>query len=380
LYYLTAGLSLVIISYIIKSISRLNDLINRKVVTNILLSSLTLFLFLFIIELSLIPIFRIPDKLTTIFMRDDELGWKLRPGAEDVWGGVKVSINDKGLQGPELSYDKPDNVKRILYLGDSVTFGYMLENYKQAFPYQIEEILEDNLRVEIETINVGVGGYSPWQEYIFLTREGVKYDADLVVLGFVLNDITEKFGLIRFGGEDFGGQLWHNTQSRLSWLFESRIAYVIRWVSAKVRFGRDIEQGAKLTERIAVNSLIERPDSPNVKKAWELTLNNVEKIFDYCKEREIPLLLIIFPYAFQLDSMNADPIPQKILTQFAVDGNIPVIDLLPVLADKMMIEEKRSSDYFLDHSHLSMAGSRVVADVIAGYIQGERLNYLFTAD
>ena len=68
-------------------------------------------------ELVLSPIAR---RYTTIFMRDRQLGWRLRPGAQDYWGDVLVHINSKGLRGPELDYARRPGTTRLLYLGDSV--------------------------------------------------------------------------------------------------------------------------------------------------------------------------------------------------------------------------------------------------------------------
>ena len=105
---------------------------------------------------------------TGIFVKDRELGWKLKPNVEDKWGGVKVKINSKGLRGPEINYRKLPHVRRILFLGDSVTFGYLLERDDQTYPSQVARILKKKLLLAVESINAGVGGYSPWQEYSLL--------------------------------------------------------------------------------------------------------------------------------------------------------------------------------------------------------------------
>lgn len=59
----------------------------------------------------------------------------------------------------------------------------------------------------VETINASVSGYSPWQQAIYLQNEGLRYAPDVVVVAFVLNDATEKFELLRFGGAWEGWQL-----------------------------------------------------------------------------------------------------------------------------------------------------------------------------
>ena len=189
--------------------------IDQVRVANLVLAATALAFWLSIFELSLRPFAQLGEK-TSIFQRDDLLGWKLRPGANDEWNGTRVQINNKGLRGPEVDYTKPNNVKRILYLGDSVTFGFLIESATQTFPYLAEPQLEKALHCKVETVNMAVGGYSPWQQLEQLRSEGLKYQPDLVIVGFVLNDITEKIQLARFGGTSEGFQLEHSTQSWLS--------------------------------------------------------------------------------------------------------------------------------------------------------------------
>ncbi|MDP8287340.1 MAG: SGNH/GDSL hydrolase family protein, partial [Candidatus Electryonea clarkiae] len=179
-------------------------------VLNILLLILVLYLPISILEITLAP-FVGDDKPTSIFTHDMKRIWKLKPNAEDYWGGQIVKINNKGLRGREVEYGKPEGVIRILYLGDSVTFGYRLINDEDCFPDKTEPILEENLGCEIETVNAGIGGYSPWQEHLYLIEEGVKYNPDAVVLILVLNDFTQKFMLTRFGGFWEGYQLAMNS-------------------------------------------------------------------------------------------------------------------------------------------------------------------------
>jgi lysophospholipase L1-like esterase len=338
-----------------------------------LFATIPVFTLILILEFSLFP-FAKSLKYTTIFVRDSELGWKLRSNSEDLWGGVIVKINSKGLRGPELDYAKRNSVKRILHLGDSVTFGYKLKSYELTFPYLIEGIIEDELEYEIETINAGVAGYSPWQEYIYFSTEGIKYEPDLVVLPFVMNDVTEKFGLIRFGGKGEGEQL-RMTASRIIDKFfrRSNIIYFAKKITARIRFGSNIQQGAQQEETLNIYALAHHPDRQDVKEAWKITLQNLGKIFDFAKDRDIPVILVVFPVTFQFDDVKNLSTPQKILSKYAFDNKVQTVDLLQILYEKMEKEGTKPEDYFLDRGHLSTAGSEVTARILADFIQQEGL-------
>ena len=369
-YFLSAGLIFVAISECVRRISWLDSVTRREIVARALLSFLAIFLPIALLELSLRPFASFPDPKTTIYVKDPELGWRLKPNSEDVWSGQKVQINSKGLRGPELEYAKPAHVLRVLYLGDSVTFGDELPSYEQSFPYLTKAILERRLTHSVETINSGVSGYTPWQEDIYLKREGIKFSPDLVVVGFVLNDVTEKFELTRFGGSGEGWQISHTYSSYFEQLADrSSIAYFARRLGAKLRFGRDVREGAKKKETLDVRSLVDNPDRADVRRAWEITLEELDGISDFCRERRIPAILVAFPFRFQFDEVNTTATPQKILNQYAEKKGIPMLDLLPILAERMKQEGLRPEDYFFDSNHFTVHGNQVVAEFIGDFIE-----------
>ncbi len=107
-------------------------------------------------------------------------------------------INRQGMRDDrDFSYKKPDGVRRIISLGDSYTIGYEVD-VDQTF----SAVLERELRKaghDVEVLNAGVSGFSNAEEALYLERELLKYDPDLVVLSFYVNDLTDnaRTGLFR---------------------------------------------------------------------------------------------------------------------------------------------------------------------------------------
>ena len=66
-----------------------------------------------------------PEK--TVLQRHPTRGWTNRPGWIEQHEGRVVRINSKGLRGPEMPYEKPDGERRILFLGESLTFGVRVD-------------------------------------------------------------------------------------------------------------------------------------------------------------------------------------------------------------------------------------------------------------
>ena len=119
-------------------------------------------------------------------------GWVLEPGGSYLnrmgEAKVRVAYNSKGFRDVEHTVENPHRVFRILVLGDSFMEAYSVE-LNQAFHKRVEQFAGD-VGKEIETINLGVGGYGTLQEYLLFRELGVAYAPDLVLLSFyVANDL-----------------------------------------------------------------------------------------------------------------------------------------------------------------------------------------------
>lgn len=345
----------------------------REAVARVLLSVLVLLVPAAAAELALRPFVPLHHKNTSAFVADKTLGWRLVPQSTYTWGG-NDKINGKGLRGPEVPYEKPTGVFRILWLGDSVTIGYLLDSWRLTFPYVAQSLLDAGEPGGYETINAGIDGYSPWQQHLWLAGEGIRYGPDLVVVCFVLNDVTEKFSLVRFGGTDIGFQLQHTATTFLDRAADS-IALVVclRKLSLHLRFGRDANEGVREAERLEVSWLEERPDDPRVRKAWDATRDEIDRIVALCRARAVRVAFVVFPFRFQFDGDPGSAHAQRTLLEWARARGVPALDLLPPLAEALVREGAKPGDYFLDQDHLSPRGSRVVAEMIVEFLTRERL-------
>ncbi|MDP3920149.1 MAG: hypothetical protein Q8R76_05020 [Candidatus Omnitrophota bacterium] len=101
---------------------------------------------------------------------------------------MTVGINTKGLRNPETPYEKSPSRYRILFLGDSFTYGTGVEEH-QTFVAGVNK----KIAAYGEAINGGAPGSSTADEFRFLQSEGIKYSPDSVVLCFFQNDIQDNF-------------------------------------------------------------------------------------------------------------------------------------------------------------------------------------------
>jgi len=151
----------------------------------------TLFaLFLSEIALRLIgldPLYVSPER-DRFWKYDSLLGWAHQPRQEGIFETPQfrtfVRINENGLRDRQHSYERQNDIERILVLGDSFAWGYGVEE-SERFSQQLEESLG------VEVINAGVSGYSTDQELLWYRSEGIKYETDLVILVLAGNDVGD---------------------------------------------------------------------------------------------------------------------------------------------------------------------------------------------
>lgn len=102
--------------------------------------------------------------------------------------GIRCTTNSLGLRNREVAQPKPERTYRILALGDSTVFGWGVPR-AATFSQRLEQELnaaQDALNVEV--INAGVPGYSLYQVWTYLRREGIRLEPDLLIVETNFND------------------------------------------------------------------------------------------------------------------------------------------------------------------------------------------------
>jgi hypothetical protein len=243
----------------------------------------------------------------------------MKPGSHYEWQSIPVDINSHGLRGPETTYEKPPATFRILNLGDSIVMGWGVreENtYGRRLESMLNEERSGDLRFEV--INAGVPGWNLENALAYLQAEGLKYEPDLILLGLtVVNDIKGDSALLA-----------DNQQPLIKWLRSN--TYFWPFLTVQLRW---LEARAEGRERIDVIDPPTNPDKyyPTDPEAeqWKEFWNQVSAINRLAREKDVPVVLIIFPLEFQVIDESYPTLPQKLLTAKATEAGIPVVDLLP---------------------------------------------------
>jgi len=118
----------------------------------------------------------------------------LKPGVEGRLadtGEVHYRVNSDGFRGSRPSRPKPSGVVRWVVIGDSIAFGYGVqeeETFARVLETRLRELAPEP---RVEVVNLGVGGYNAWNESELLKDVGAGYEPDLVLVQFCINDLND---------------------------------------------------------------------------------------------------------------------------------------------------------------------------------------------
>jgi HEAT repeat protein/lysophospholipase L1-like esterase len=216
------------------------------------------------------------------------------------------AFNRDGVRDRAHAVEKPEGVRRVVCLGDSVTLGYPGPP-EEAYP----RVLEKRIEAEgpgVEVFNVALMAWSTRQERLAYERIARKYRPDQVILGICLNDPQE---------------LQNNLSRPSPWLtgLYRRSALARRIVNAE---GREIE---------SVQQLFVNPGSTAVRAGMSLFFHELRQLRDEVRKDGVDFAAVVFPYEGQVDRDPPPPLAQDEIKAWCARESIAVLDVLPTLRE-----------------------------------------------
>jgi hypothetical protein len=264
-----------------------------------------------------------------------------------------IAINSDGFRGPEYSVSKPKNTFRIIMLGDSETFSFMLPQ-NDALSSQLQELLNKNSpSLHYEVLNFGVEGYNTLQELEQLKTKGLKYQPDLIILNYVLNDPEP-------------GEYYFNKT------FLMRHSALVRYFTCRIKKAMIKRERKRLKLRNEVDHYfyLHQPKYfVHVKEA-------ILEVSDIAKSGGGKLVVVIFP-ASSLevkDFRDSYPYyPLHALVKSITSDKIIFIDLIDEFNRLGLSPQDVSINYVYNESHKNASALRVAADYIYGILKSQKL-------
>ena len=346
-----------------------------------------------LIELGLAIFYPIPFSLekNMYFEPDPYTGFRHKALSQGSYPtGIDALANSRGHRDAEVEIPKPAGIFRILMIGDSFTVGANVEQ-SEAYPQQLERILNAGAGGKFEVVNAGVGGWSPFQYAEFLEHYGELYQPDLVLVGlFVGNDIY----LDRFAVEQ--------TLTAVLGRRVSREAVLNRWTTLRI-LAYENSHTARALMRIKPDNMNfvrddctdfteyyvaiqkKRIDAHKAKPTGEesqLAIANVaelKRMQSIANEMGVKLLVVVLPDENQINPALQEQVipadeqreydfnmPQKFLQDIFETQDIASLDLLDVIrSDERCL--------YMNDTHWVPAGHLLVAEQIRDYLRSSGL-------
>ena len=306
---------------------------------------------------------------------DSELGWTAQPDSEKkhkhpILGfDVTYEINENGLRGKKYPLEKPNDVYRIMILGDSNGFGWGNEEEKHF------AALIDSRYENVQVINLSLSGYGTDQEYIRFVKEGLQYKPDLVIVQVTPNDFEE----IQFP--------FYNRKPKPHFIFDADDELVLRNVPVTVAGDYAKQYYSELfpfpfKEWMIWNSyaylFINEKYQPIRKKYFSKEqTSNRPKIERYTPESINLFKSIIAKLKQELESNNIRGIvfhawPEISHKKYIEDAALPVIDLYPDIVKAGENTDQRI--IYEDGVHWTSYGHQIIANGLTREL--EKINLL----
>ena len=266
-------------------------------------------------------------------------------------------------EGNEFVTEKPAGARRLVFLGDSFTFGEGVK-FEDTYPEVTATLLRKHVKPpgSVRSYDLGVGGYNTTAE-LFVLRNwgGLALQPDAVVLGYVLNDAEGPL----FEWDQTGQPL------RVGTAVEALappatppddLLGQLHTVQLWRRWSADRESGRAVVDYYR---RLYEDSSPG----WQESRRALETIIQECGERKIPCYVVIFPMLLQLDDRYPFLAVHEKVNAVASAAGATVIDLFPLL------KGRRAEDLWVHpvDQHPNEIVHRIAAEALAKKLEGQGL-------
>jgi lysophospholipase L1-like esterase len=227
--------------------------------------------------------------------------------------------NPFGLRSFHVNEDKPDGVRRIVVLGDSFTWGDQIAELESTWPYVMERALRDR-GLKVQVLNLAEPGFTTVNSAERLELLGWRFQPDLVVLQFLLNDPLPSAPGGRAESESWLFPVW-NLPPEIEAV--RRHSYLYAFLN-----DRSVALQMRYQFRDGYASLF---DDDFV--GWKDCRRAMESMTLSCRGRGLPIMMAVFP-ALQgaLDETYEHRELHLKVMAVAHGLNLPAVDLTTVLA------------------------------------------------
>jgi hypothetical protein len=304
---------------------------------------------------------------------DDRFGWKMKPSGDFHlrWEhyDYRLQTNSLGFVGPEYPVQKSPKTLRIMLTGDAFTSAEGVDT-QQSWARLLEQKLAAKFPDrKVEVLNFAITGYGPNQYLATIQEFAPRYQPDLIITEFFVNDFQDAVTSHWEMQQSIGFQQRSpNTVAAVM-----RLAHFRQWFRDKVvtptfdqvkgqptpaygyflgHFKAKSSQWEKLPEaQQVVGDRVRQIKQVADQVGAKVIMPMVPSSIQVCKPQD----LAYYPRNVQLQNYDLN-LPQRLMQDIAAQQQIPFYDLRPTL------QQQAQCPYHPRNMHWLPQGHEVVAD------------------
>lgn len=283
-------------------------------------------------------------------------------------GSALIEINAQGFRNPPLSDSKAPGEKRVLVLGDSITFAAATE-ISRTYVKQAEALVAaQRPGSQVTFINAGVEGIGTKDEIDILIENGLAIAPDVVVLGFYLNDsnppdrlasVLANPGVIR------SHSVLAQTIYRAYKMYQYRkgqLPEIDMYGWTRVTPPPDLY--ASRESLLAYAKVAEKDwGAAWNPESWNLIDRQLARLRAIADDHGFKVVVLVFPVKYQVYAHYHEDAPQMEMAALADKYGFEFLDLLPVLR-----KHNTSQNLFGDWCHPTDRGYAIIGQALGQFM------------
>jgi lysophospholipase L1-like esterase len=305
---------------------------------------------------------------------DPSLGIRYLPGA--IWRfrhpeyTVEYAINADGFRDAKPHpTPKPTGTRRVLLLGDSFTFGQGV-NYEDAWPVVAEREFERRIPGQVDLVKAGVQGADTRSELILLRRHARRLHVDVIVLGFLINDVYTNVPYESKPHTELAkpSAAWSRVRTTVFRRSETFRTLHLLELTRRLVTSVDAAYIALYMGAPGRGEFLKLPLGEAPRRQIALTERLLDQMAAYCDSIGAPLIVLSIPQQFQVLYLRSAPSDSTVDVHlydrhFSAYAARRGFMWVPTLKAFHAADTTDTELFYRLDGHLTLAGNAVLADV-----------------
>jgi lysophospholipase L1-like esterase len=284
---------------------------------------------------------------------DSTIGYVFRANQDTYRFTNRVHINGYHQRSEDLMTAPDSTFVRVLFLGDSVTWGGVLTDQSETIPEATEHRLARDCRQPVEALNASTGSWGLGNLHAYVDRFGL-FKSDVVVLQIGTHDLTQATSDASVVGQD------PSYPSENPWLATEELVDRYLWPRyirphLPVLGGAGSSRAAKASSKLGPDARFDR------------NLDHLRALVGRARAEAIPVVILHTPNRGEVvgrtKGAGSSSRRQQFL-QVAESLDVPVLNLAQRWARRSGV-----GAFYRDHIHLNERGNAASADTLAGALR-----------